>query len=136
MGPKQDKSKDQPKTVKCAFYDRGYCKHDENCRNIHFDKVCEDQNCFNINCDKRHPNPCKFGIRCTFERKNICLYSHATTASADINIKALENKTNKKFEVLENQAKETKTTFENKCKDKFKLFESQIDNLRKDLNKN
>ena len=122
MGPKKDKVKDQLKTQKCTFHDRGYCKHGEKCRNIHFDKVCEDQNCFNINCEKRHPNPCKFGIRCTFERKNICLYSHVTTASADINMKALENKVSKKFEVLEN-----------KFTEKFALFESQINNLRKDL---
>jgi hypothetical protein len=108
MGPKKDKTKDQPNTQKFNFYDRGYCKHGEKCVRIHPDKVCEDQNCFN--CEKRHPNHCKCGIRCTFERKNICLYSYVTTASANENIKALENKFNKKFEVLGNQVKETNKT--------------------------
>ena len=61
------------------------------------------------------------------------MYLDLLSASADVNIKALENKFNKKLEVFKNQVKETKATFENKFTEKFALFESQINNLRKDL---
>ena len=53
MGSKKDVAKDQPKTQKCTFHDRGYCKHGKKCNKIHPDTVCEDQNCFNINCEKK-----------------------------------------------------------------------------------
>ena len=86
MGPKKDKSKEklQTKTIKCPYYDRGYCKYGEECFKIHPDKVCEKPNCFSDKCDKRHPNPCKFGQSCTYNKNNICLYSHVTTASDEI----------------------------------------------------
>ena len=114
MGPKKDKqnvkSKDKP--VKCKFFDRGYCKHGEDCLKTHPDKVCEDTNCLNQNCDNRHPNPCKFGNMCLFRRKNMCLFSHVTTVPDDENVKALDKKFNKMFEVLENQNKEMKANME------------------------
>ena len=135
MGPKKDKSKEKPQTkkIKCPNYDRGYCKYGEECFKIHPDKVCEEPDCFNDQCDKRHPNPCKFSLRCTFYRKNICLYSHVTTASGHENFNALENKFNKKFTVIENQANGMINKFEKIINDKFTQFESQIGNLRNDL---
>ena len=34
MCPKKDKAKDQPTTLKCTFYDQGYCKYGEKCNKI------------------------------------------------------------------------------------------------------
>ena len=115
MGPKKDKSKEklQTKTIKCPYYDRGYCKYGEECFKIHPDKVCEKPNCFSDKCDKRHPNPCKFGQSCTYNKNNICLYSHVTTASDD------ENKLNKKFTVIENQATGMINKFEKIIDEKY-----------------
>ena len=107
MGPKKDKAAEKPQTkkIKCQNYDRGFCKYGEECSKIHPDKVCKEPNCFSDKCDKRHPNPCKFGLRCKFNRRNVCLYSHdVTTASDDEKFKAFENKFDKKFTLIENQA--------------------------------
>ena len=130
MGPKKDKNKSK---LKCPYYNRGFCKHGEECPKNHPDKVCEDTDCFSDDCDKRHPNPCKFGKRCVFKRKKICVYSHVTTGSDDGKVDALENKFNKKFEVLENKTDEIYNTIEQKFADKFKQFETKICNLQKDL---
>ena len=57
--------------IKCAHFDRGYCKFDQKCK-----KVCNDKDCINETCDFHHPNPCKYGPRCKFYQKKVCLYSH------------------------------------------------------------
>ena len=104
MGTKKS-DKIRIKTLKCLYYDRGYCKHGDECFNKHPNNVCEDEDCFGENCEKRHPNPCKFGIRCKFNRKKLCSYLHATFVPNDGKIDALVNEFNKKFEVLENELK-------------------------------
>ena len=94
-----------PKSVKnskiCKFYNRGYCKHKEECKEIHSDKVCDDANCNEDQCKKRHPNPCKFGFRCKFNKKKECLFSHVSQSNDD-QLKDVIKRFDKKFEKLEN----------------------------------
>ena len=88
MGPKKS-DKTKIKSIKCPYYDRGYCKHGDECFNRHPAKVCEDEDCFGENCEKRHPNPCKFGIRCAYNRKNVCSYLHANFSLMMVKLKPL-----------------------------------------------
>ena len=83
MGPKKSKVKanSRNKSVKCWYYNRGYCSNGDDCEEKHPDKVCADEDCFEDNCENRHPNPCKFGSRCEFHRKKICLNSHDNPAN-------------------------------------------------------
>ena len=96
MGPKK-RDKNRIKSIKCLYYDSGYCKHGEECFNIHPNNVCEDDDCFGENC--------KFGIRCKFNRQKLCSYLHVPFVPNDGKIDALVNEFNKKFEVLENELK-------------------------------
>jgi hypothetical protein len=136
MGPKKDKTKDNSrnKNKKCVYFNRGYCRNGESCRDNHPDKVCPDPNCFEESCELRHPNPCKFGPRCHFNRKKICLYSHATldNINSDKRFKEFE----KRMHLLE---KENETIganfrdFTSKIEKKFETFEKKIDMLRNTL---
>ena len=58
---------------KCAFYDRGYCKKNNHCPQVHpkADCVgeCEDKR----TCKKRHRTQCKNGLSCEW---NSCEYLH------------------------------------------------------------
>ena len=141
MGPKKQQNSDKSKTIKCTYYDRGFCIFGEKCTNKHPDKVCDDPNCYEENCDKRHPNPCKFGIRCNFNRKQICLYSHVTFASDDTKINALSKKLNKKFETLESQVKEMKIKLMNKdteikdIKERYHVLEASFKNYKQTTEK-
>ena len=136
MGPKKQQKSDTIRTIKCTYYDRGFCIFGDKCNNKHPDKVCDDPNCSEENCDKRHPNPCKFGIRCNFNRKQICLYSHVTFASDDTKINALTNKFTKKFESLESKIKEMQVSLKNKdteikdIKEKHDVLEASFKKLQ------
>ena len=97
MPPKNGKIQESRKKktpILCKFFNRGYCKHKEECSEKHNNEVCDDNECSEIECDKRHPNPCKFGFRCKFNKLNKCLFSHVTHASDDAKIKQFENRFN------------------------------------------
>ena len=62
----------------CRFNKYGYCKHMENCRNLHVNDVCGDSSCDVSKCTRRHPRTCKFYSefkRCKFDP---CAYKHIT----------------------------------------------------------
>ena len=66
----------------CQFYQNGYGKYRNLCRNQHVTEVCEVQNCNIIECIKRYPRKCRFFHelnRCKF--KKYCLYSHNQTTN-------------------------------------------------------
>ena len=127
MGPKKHK-----KSEKCPFYNRGYCRNEENCAQDHPDKVCQSSDCFDDKCQFRHPNPCKFGFRCKFNVKKLCLFSHVTLATDDKKIEELKkriNQTEKENKALVSSNNELAKQIENK----FKTFDSKIELLRKTI---
>ena len=78
MPPKKAQNKESEKEEICQYYNRGYCKHKEDCTKFHSDKVCNDTACNETECNKRNPNPCKFGFCCKFNRLNKCIFSHVS----------------------------------------------------------
>ena len=62
----------------CKYYQTGYCKFGENCRNLHIDDICSSNpNCEDKSCSKRHPRKCKYYCiygHCKFGSK--CAYLH------------------------------------------------------------
>ena len=133
MSPKKAQKKDAVKTSKCNFNNRGYCRLKDECENKHTNKVCNDLDCDEDECDMRHPNPCKFGPRCKFNKKQECMYLHVTSASNEHVVE--------KFDKMEKKIKEIETksivavdsVVAKQIEDKFTYFESQISNLKKDL---
>ena len=100
---KSRESGNKKTSEKYVFYNRGYCKSEDDCDKHHSDKVCNDVNCDEKECLLRHPNPCLFGARCTFNRRKECLYSHVTFASSDDEtFKVLKQDFNDKFKKIEN----------------------------------
>ena len=57
---------------RCTHNNRGYCKLKEECKDKHFEEVCDNFDCDEDNCEKRHPNPCNFGPRCRFNERKEC----------------------------------------------------------------
>ena len=66
--------------TKCVFYDYGFCKYREKCRNQHIKTICEVINC-DQKCMNRHPRECRYRKRCKFLEKNNCEYSHSFIVS-------------------------------------------------------
>ena len=133
MPPKKSQKKVAAKTSKCNFNNRGYCRLKDECDNKHTNKVCNDLDCDEDECDMRHPNPCKFGLRCKFNKKQVCMYLHLTPAASDEHGEKFD-KIEKKIKEIE---KKSTITVDNvlakQIEDKFTYFESQISNLKKDL---
>ena len=68
-------SNSRNKSTKCFFNNSGFCKFRDECRNQHFQDVCENQTC-DKKCLSRHPKPCKNREKCKFLLNNICAFSH------------------------------------------------------------
>jgi hypothetical protein len=62
----------------CKFYQNGYCKFNQHCRNKHEDKVCEKLNdCRDKSCQERHPKLCRsYSKYKTCRHKEKCAYLH------------------------------------------------------------
>ena len=61
---------------KCKFYNRGYCKHKDQCKYVHPTSDCIG-NCLDTNiCPNRHRKICKFGHKCYHNKTNVCEYIH------------------------------------------------------------
>ena len=73
----------------CYYNKIGYCKHQEMCRNLHINEICENFLCDVVSCDKRHPRKCKYYMeykRCKF---NPCAYLHVE--ESDKTVKYIQN---------------------------------------------
>ena len=60
----------------CAHFKTGFCKHRENCRNLHVTEICNKVNC-DRTCQNRHPHVCRYFSlwgRCKFN--DSCAYLH------------------------------------------------------------
>ena len=62
----------------CQYFQTGFCKFRENCRNIHEHTICKEQHDFKaVGCSFRHPKVCrsfKNDGSCKF--KDECAYNH------------------------------------------------------------
>ena len=84
-------------TLKCCYYNRGFCKFGNDCRYSHPSEVCRETSCQRRGCPKRHPKPCKnFFLRkhCRFETK--CKFDHFFDCEGCENLNYLLKKEAKK----------------------------------------
>ena len=107
---------------RCTHNNRGYCKLKQECKDKHFEEVCDNFDCDEDNCEKRHPNPCNFGPRCRFNKRKECMYMHEN-ASSDGKLDALS----KTFNNLENLVKKMEVDLGKK--------DSEIEHLNNRLSK-
>ena len=148
MVSKKNQNETNFRNKKCDYYDRGYCKHGENCNYEHPDNVCLIANCFEDKCSNRHTNPCKYGPRCHYNRHNKCFYSNVTMVNGGDDkqmkeklskIKEMENKVEemqKKMKHIENKINKTSPDNSDLAKEvdkKIDTFEDQLKQFRKVL---
>ena len=105
----------EPVTMKCKFYNSGYCKFSrtqQGCKQNHPKETCQQLNCKNKSCPLRHPKKCRYKEKCMYQTR--CSYSHKQTPdtreeiSNDIEdikvlkaeIANLKNENNKKINIL------------------------------------
>ena len=82
-------------TLVCKFNRTGFCKFQENCRNLHINEICVENECNLKSCSKRHPRKCKyFSIfgQCKFGSR--CAYLHIQSSSC-LELKALKEEIEK-----------------------------------------
>ena len=58
-------------TIKCRYFNRGYCKNKSNCKYVHPTNDCEDD-CSNSNCPHRHIIQCINSDDCYYNSINSC----------------------------------------------------------------
>ena len=97
---------------KCLYNGSGFCIFRSECRNQHFQEVCQTQNC-DRKCLNRHPKSCKFKGNCKFMKKNICAFSHS---KIDQDVKIHDNKIHAQIKELEDIVKKQKLYFDNRVK--------------------
>ena len=127
---------------KCLYNDSWFCKFRSECKNQHFQQVCQTQNC-DRKCLNRHPKSCKFKEKCKFLKKNICAFSHSEIAQDDkvhVQIKELEDIVKKQKLDIERRVKslEDKIDIEKKNSEKISAEKEKLQNVLtleiKDLN--
>lgn len=109
--------------TKCYYDDIGYCKHGRECKNKHYENICDISFCENNNCLKRHPRECRYFLEnsyCKFG--SYCKFRH----SENIGNKSM----NKAFVENINLLKSKIDSLETLIKEK----DSKIDNITKILN--
>ena len=61
---KADKAENKGRTLKCRYFNRGFCKYKNKCRFGHPRQICSDYlengKCEKRPCDQRHPKQCKW----------------------------------------------------------------------------
>jgi hypothetical protein len=112
----------------CKYYQTGFCKYRNYCKNKHVKDECEINDCGDKTCPKRHPKECrKFIIngKCKFNQE--CSYKHS-----EKHVLTYQNKVNEavanvtmKHEKDVNDLKEEV----NELKLALKLMEDQIKNM-------
>ena len=70
------------RTVKCKYFNNGYCKFEERCAKNHPKTICLLALCKDKKCPKRHPRACWFKAHC--RRRSSCLYRHSKYESVNI----------------------------------------------------
>ena len=73
----------QQQKKKCKFYNKGYCKHKENCKYYHPTNDCKI--CDNARtCRNRHRSICKYGNNCYHNKAKVCEYKHTGNDLTDV----------------------------------------------------
>ena len=73
-------------TIKCHYYNVGYCKNKEECTLLHPTLDCEEE-CFSSKCLKRHRRKCANGNNdCYYYSMNKCEFKHDTNEAITTNI--------------------------------------------------
>ena len=77
---------DKAMSIKCRYFNSGYCKYRQKCKFSHPNNICAEINCEKENCPKRHPKACKYqkGANGCW-RGNSCDYAHDTLVAGDAN---------------------------------------------------
>ena len=68
-------------TVKCKYFNTGYCKFAERCTKDHPKTICLFVLCKDKKCPKRHPRACRFKAHC--RRRSSYLYRHTKYESVN-----------------------------------------------------
>ena len=103
----------------CWHNQTGFCKYRQQCTKEHVNEVCNE--CKDTACKMRHPKKCKtfevFG-NCKFDQ---CAYLH------------VDNETNKKMYVLENEVKKLKLEVNNILKNAKEEKTKNVETLEHDV---
>ena len=100
------------KERKCRFYNRGYCKNKDSCKDYHPDSDCP-SNCTEYECRNRHRQMCRYKNDCYHNYEGKCEYLHQTAEAHEVIL----------------------TTMSPVFKDNYENEKKKADNLEK-LNKN
>ena len=120
------------KIPRCKFYNSGFCKFREQCRERHFSSVCQVPNC-NQDCQAKHPRLCKLESYCKFCKKGICAYKHVIPTN-DNKLEDLVKKLNclrKEIQNLTEQNKQKQKQIEKKSTEKAERIKKLSDENHK-----
>ena len=124
-----------PATIKCRYYNVGFCKHRNECLYLHPEMDCEEQ-CVANKCMKRYRKKCINGQDCFYNSEQKCEFYHETNNQQKGNKKISTKQEN--INLCE-QIKELSIINENKNKI-IKSFEAEtlktsqiIDELKKTI---
>ena len=62
-------------TIKCRYFNRGFCGKRDQCEYTHLNEDCKDD-CMDSQCPYRHRVTCQSGIDCYYNKRGICKFKH------------------------------------------------------------
>ena len=119
------------KETKCKFFDEGFSRYSDKCRNVHPSDICEKRHCKRESCPKRHPKTCRYNQNC--RRGRNCMYLHVSVEKD-----SEKDFIKKKLGDIENELKEKDKkmlVLEQKNKDLWLKINELIEEV-KDIKKN
>ena len=75
----KEETKDKQKvknTIKCRYYNKGFCRSKSSCSFFHPTDLCEQKDCEEKRCPRRHLKQCKNWQKSTCKFGNNCEYKH------------------------------------------------------------
>ena len=68
-------------SIKCKYFNTGFCKYKDECQYFHPKEICEEVSCINKGCRYRHPKQCRYKDQC--HRRSLCAYRHENVEKSE-----------------------------------------------------
>ena len=77
----QNEMIEDSQSVRCKYFNTGYCKFEDECSYKHPKEICLLHVCQDKICIKIHPKACRFKAHC--KRRSSCMYRHSKYESVN-----------------------------------------------------
>ena len=123
---------------KCYYYDQGFCKFKNDCKNFHPTKDCKFNCSIKSTCPKRHRKKCRYGNTCYHHLRNKCEYIHNTSNDLNVTLASKDKEPNEAHKVMLSTGKPTEEKLNEEI-EKFKeiiekQYKEKIERLQEEIN--